>query len=161
MGLEDVLKGATNSFGFFLAYINGVAQEVGMEKAIDIFTNVCRHMGSVQGGMVKEQAGIEVADSKTAVSLVKSVITDGLGITVDIIEESPTEVRFKCGRCPVYDGREIVGMDKGLYEDMCRRAPVEFMNALVKQFNPNLSYQLIKFRTAPDDFCVEGITLRD
>ncbi len=157
MGIEDVLKGATNGYAYFFAYLGGVAQEVGMDKAVEIFTNMCRQMGMIQGKMVKEQAGVEEADVKTAVSLVKGVITDGLGIVVDVVEETPNEVKFTCGSCPVYNGRQMVGMDLGLYEDICRRAPVEFMDALVKQFNPKLSYKLHKFRTGPEDTCIEGI----
>ena len=159
MGLEDVLKGATNGFANFFAYLSFVAQEVGMEKAIDINTKMAKYMGRVQGDMIKKQAGIEEADIKTTLSLVKGYL-DGIGLTIDVLEESPTEVRYKCGRCPVYDGCVMAGIDKGLYEDICRRAPAEFMDALVKQFNPKLSYQLTKFRTAPDDFCVECIVLK-
>jgi len=32
--------------------------------------------------------------------------------------------------------------------------------ARAKQLNPNLSYQLMKFRSAPDDFCEEAIVLK-
>jgi len=155
MGLEDVLKGATSGYSSYFTYIDSVAQEFGIEKATEIMIKIAKKKGEVQGGMIKEQAGIEKADIKTTLSLLKRILTDGLGIAIDVIEESPTEVRYKCGRCPIYDGRVRSGMDEGLYEDTCRLGPAKFMDVLVKQFNPKLSYQLIKFRTSPDDFCVD------
>ena len=72
MGLEDVLKGATNGYATYFAYLSFVAQEVGMEKAIDIMAKMAKYMGRVQGGMIKKQAGIEEADIKTALSLARA-----------------------------------------------------------------------------------------
>jgi hypothetical protein len=156
MGTEDTLNGATAAMTLFNAYMGTVAEEIGMERAGNMFTKMCENMGTMQGKMMKEQAGAEEIDAKTAWSLVKNV-PENLGITSEVVEESPQEVVVRLGKCPVYSGAEMVGFDAETIEAMCRTGSARLMDTVVKQLNPNLSHQLRKFRSSADDFCEEAI----
>jgi hypothetical protein len=159
MAVEDKFSGAKNTFTLFFAYLNAVAQEIGMEQAAALSTKVDEAMGAAQGKMIKEQAGIEQFDAKAAALLARNAIEEGFGITSEVTEESPQRVAFKIGRCPVFEAAEAAGLDVKNIEALCHDGPLKYMNAMVKQLNPNLSYQLRKFRSGADDYCEEAIAL--
>jgi hypothetical protein len=94
MGMEDTLNGTTAAMTFFNAYIKTVADEIGMQRAVDLFARMCKTSGAMQGQMMKEQAGTEEIDARAAWSLVKA-IPEGIGISSEVIEESPQKVVFK------------------------------------------------------------------
>lgn len=158
MAIEDVFNGAKTTFTFFFAYLNAVAQEIGMERAIAVDTKACETMGAIQGKMMRERSGMKEFDCKAAWSLVKTG-PESLGITMEKLEESPQRVVSKMGRCPVYEAAQMLGMDAKTIETGCRAASIRFMDAVAKQLNPSLSFRLRKFRSAPDDFCEEEIVL--
>jgi L-2-amino-thiazoline-4-carboxylic acid hydrolase len=156
MGIEDTYNGATAAMTFFNAYIKTVADEIGMDRAVNLFTKMCETTGAMQGKMMKEQAGTEEIDAKAAWSLVKTV-PEGIGISSEVIEESPQEVVVKLSKCPVYTAGQMIGLDAETIETMCRNGSAKLMHTATKELNPNLSYQLRKFRSGPDDFCEEAI----
>lgn len=155
---QDVFNGAKSAITFFFAYLNTVAQEIGMERATALDTKMCETLGAMQGKMMKEQSGMKEFDCKAAWSLVKTA-PGSLGITMEKLEESPQRVVMKMGRCPLYEAAQAVGVDAKTIETECRAASMTFMDAVAKQLNPNLSFRLRKFRSAPDDFCEEEIVL--
>ncbi len=157
MAVEDKFNGAKNAFTFFFAYLNTVAQEIGMEQAAALSTKVDETMGATGGKRIKEQAGTGQFDAKAAAVLARNSIEEGFGITSEVIEESPQRAAFRIGRCPVYEAAQAAGLDVKNVEALCHAGPLKYMNAMVKQLNPNLSYQLRKFRSAADDFCEEAI----
>jgi len=158
MAIEDVFNGAKTAFTFFFAYLNAVAQEIGMERAIAVQTKMCETMGAIQGKMMKERSGMKEFDRKAAWSLVKTA-PESFGITVEKLEESPQRVVNKVGRCSIYEAAQMLGMDAKTIETLCRAGSITFMDAVAKQLNPNLSMRLRKFRSAPDDFCEEEMVL--
>jgi len=158
MAIEDVFNGAKKAMTLFDAYTNTVAQEIGMERALSLMTKMCENMGAMQGKMMKEQSGIKEFDAKAAASLLKTV-PEGLGISVEVLEESPKKVVHKVRKCSVYEAAHMLGMDAKTIETMCRASSARFMETIAKQLNPNLSFRVTKFRSAPDDFCVEETTL--
>ena len=66
MGIEDTYNGATAAMAFFNSYIKTVADEIGMERAVDLFAKMCKDSGAMQGQMMKEQAGTEEIDAIAA-----------------------------------------------------------------------------------------------
>lgn len=156
MGMEDVFNGAKSAMTFYDAYLKTVAEEIGMDQAVSLHTKMFETMGEMQGKMMKEQAGTEEIDTKTALSLAKSA-PESLGISMEIAEESPERVSFKVSKCPIYEAAQMLGVDADAIETLCRKGPVRFMDAMTKQLNPNFSYQLQRFRSGPDDFCEEVI----
>ena len=159
MATEDKLEGARNGLAFSYAYMNMVGQEIGMERAIALSAKVDEMMGDAQGKMMKEQLGGKDIDINAATTMALNTIKDGFGITSEVIERSPERMVVRCSRCPVYEAAQSVGIDTGTIETLCRTGSLKFMDAMVKQLNPNLSYRLTKFRSAADDFCEEAIVL--
>lgn len=159
MAVEDIFTGAQSALTFLNAYINTVAQEIGMERALAVDTQVCEAMGVAQGQMIKEQAGIEEFDAQAAGQVLSKAIEQGFGIVSEPIEESPERMVLKVGRCPVYEAGLAVGMDPEAIEASCRGGAMRFMDAMAKELNPNLSYQLTKFRSGADEPCEETIVL--
>jgi hypothetical protein len=119
---------------------------------------MCEFAGAIQGKMMKEQSVIKEFDAKAAWSLVKS-FKDRLGESYEVLEESPQRVVVRNGRCPIYEAARMVGMDANAIETGCRAGPMRFMDAAVKQLNPNLNLRVREFRSTPDGFCDEEIVL--
>jgi hypothetical protein len=159
MAVEDTFNGARNAFSFVFAYINTVGQEIGMERAIALDTKMCETMGAVQGKMLKEQAGVEEVDAQTAAALAGKLIEEAFGIKSEVAETSPQRVVTRIGRCPLYEAAQMLGTDAAVIEALCRAGAIRNMDSITKQLNPDLSYQLSKFRSSADDFCEEVIVL--
>jgi len=155
---SDAFSGAKSAYTGFFAYINAVAQEIGMERAVNIFTKMVENVGAMQGKMMKEKSGIEEFDAKTAFPLVKSV-PESLGVSFEVLEESPQKVVFKVPKCSLCAAAQEMGMDAKTIENMCQASSIRLMDTIAKQLNPNLSWQLRKFRSSPDDFCLEELVL--
>ena len=51
----------------------------------------------------------------------------------------------------------MLELDNMTMETMCRGGPARLMDTISKQINPNLTYQLRKFRSGAEDFCEEAI----
>jgi len=158
MASKDAFTGAKTAFIMLDAYINTVAQEIGMERAVSLMTRTCENMGVMGGQMLKEQARIKEFDAKTASSLL-TAFTKDIGMKVQVVEESPKRVVVRNGSCPVYEAARTLGMDGKAIEAMCRASSIRFDDMRVKQLNPNLSLRLRKFRSGPDDFCEEEVVL--
>ena len=156
MATEDTYNGAVSAMTFMNAYIKTVAEKIGMDQAVSLLTKMCESMGAVQGQILKEKAGAEELDAIAAWSLVKRV-PEGIGIGAEVIKESPKEIVFQTGRCPLYTAGQMLGMDNNTIETMCRNGAARLMDTITKELNPNLSYQLRKFRSGEDDFCEEAI----
>ncbi len=156
MSQEDVFSGSMTALVFLTAYMNTVAEEIGEDKAISLATKMSETMGTIQGQMQREQAGDIEIDAIAAHEIMGNV-QKGLGISTEVIEESPQAVIAKTSRCPVYEAAKMLGMDDKTIEDRCRKVSLALSNAVVKQLNPGLSVELKKFRSSADDFCEEAV----
>ncbi len=159
MATTDTLHGATNAFTFFFAYLNGVTQEIGMEQAIILDAQVSEMMGAAQGQAIRDQVGLDEIDLATAAALANASIEEGLGIVSEVIEKNAQQVVSRRGRCPVYEAAQMLGMDNESIEAICRAGALRYMDTMVKQWNPNLSYRLKEFRSSADGHCIEEVTL--
>ena len=77
---------------------------------------------------------------------------------MELVEESPEKSVLRGNKCPLYTAGQMLGLNDKTIEERCRSGGFEFMNALIKQLNPKLTYQLRKFRSSPEDYCEEAIT---
>ena len=157
MGSMDVLHGATNAFTFFFGYLNTVGQEIGMDRAIALDTKMAEMMGMAQGQVVKAQSGLDEIDLAMASSLAGRSIEESLGISSEVIEESAQRITSRVGRCPIYEAAQALGMDGATIEALCRASAIRYMDTMVKQWNPELSYRLNEFRSSADGHCVEEV----
>jgi len=159
MTIENTFNGAKSGLTFLQAYLNSVADEIGMEQALALDTKTCQALGTAQGMMLKEQAGVEEVDLKTAEEMLLAMIEESFGITSEVTDESPNKITCKVGRCPVYESAEMLGMDNKAIEAGCKASSITYMDTAVKQLNPKLSYKLTKFRSSADDFCEEIVVM--
>jgi hypothetical protein len=159
MASADTFNGAKSGFTYMFAYLNTVGQEIGMERALALDTKMCEAMGAVQGMAMKEQTGMEEISLQVVTSLTERFLEEGLGIASQPLEEEAKQQLFKVGRCPLYEAAEALGMDNASIEGLCRAGAIQFMDSLVKQLNPALSYQLREFRSSAEDSCIEGVFL--
>jgi len=160
MAIEDTHNGAKNAFTLMDAYMNTVAEEIGMERALALMTKMVEQVGSLQGMMTKEQAGTKDFDAKAAHYSLVNTVSENLGIVLEVLEESPERVSTKCRLCSIYEAGKMLGWDDKFQESECRTAgAIRFVDTAVKQLNPKLSYRLKKFRSGADDFCEEELVL--
>jgi len=159
MAIEDTFFGAKTGLSLLFAYMATVAQELGMERAIELDRKMCTAMGAAQGKLVKAQAGVESFDAQTARQVLLAAIEQGFGIPSKPTEESPERAMLRVGRCPVYEAAAAVGLDPATIEATCRAGAISFMNAMAKELNPDLEYQLEEFRSSADGTCQESIVL--
>lgn len=158
ISLEDRFTGAKNAFIILDAFIGMVVKEYGENKAYSMIEKTCQNMGALQGKMSKSQARrekIKEMNPSNAAFLASDAIK-GFGIASEILKESDDKVSIKVKRCPVYEAAKMMGLNP---EPFCRSSSLPFMDSLVKELNPNLQYELDKFRIGQDDFCEESISL--
>lgn len=155
---EDVFKGARSALTFLFAYQNAVAREIGAERAIALQTKTSESMGARQGKMLKEQSGIKVFDAKAVLPLIKG-LKESMGMTFEIVEESPQRVVIRNRQCPFYEAARTVGMDDKAIETACHAGSMRIADSALKQLNPKLNIRVSKFRSTPDGFCDEEIAL--
>ena len=156
---EDVFNGAMAGFVFFEGFRNEVAEEIGEEKTLSLMDKMSISLGKMQGKILKSQARSDKI-KKVTPSIARSligVIFAGLGMETETLNETPEKFSLNVKRCPVYEAGKLMGL---VDENLCRHGAVKFMDNVVKQLNPNLSYELKNFRTSSDDCCQEEIVLK-
>jgi hypothetical protein len=158
MSIKDTFRGAKSAYIYYFEYLTKVAEEIGMEAAIDLHAKMCESRGSLDGKLIKEQSDIDEFDAKVIASLAKNYV-ESIGISSEVIDVSPSKVSFRVARCPLYEAAQTVGMEDETIEALCRAGPVKNMDSMVKQLNPNHNYQLIKFRSSEENYCEEIIAL--
>ena len=159
MSKADTFEGAKNAFAFVYGYMSTVGEEIGMERAIALDTKSSEMMGAAQGEAIREQLDLDTVDLATAASLAARSIADGIGIDSEVVEANGQRVVTKLDRCPVYEAAKMLGMDDATIETICRAGSIRYMDAMVKQWNPDLSYELKEFRSSADGHCLEELVL--
>ena len=109
-----------------------------MEQALTLYAKACEAMGVGMGQTMKEQMGISELDAKSAIKVAEAIGSNfGVGLEV---EETPTSVLLKWGRCPFYATNQAVGIDDETKATMCDNGPLRFMDALFKHrsIDPNV-----------------------
>jgi predicted ArsR family transcriptional regulator len=158
MAKQDTFDGVKAGLMMYDALLLGVAEQLGMERAVALQSKVMEKMGTTQGKAIKKQVGDKKFNAKTAWPLVNTV-DESLGVSAKVMEESPNRVVFVNGRCPIYDAAYELGIDNKIIETMCRSGSVVFLDVMAKQLDPNLTVRLINHRTKPDGFCEHEIVM--
>jgi len=107
---------------------------------------------------LKDRVGMHPADAETAVTLLMEVV-GVVGFEPELLEQSPTRVVLKPGRCPIYEAGRTLGLDHSAIESLCRTRIIPRMDRAAKALNPELRTQLIQFRAGKDDSCIEEISI--
>lgn len=148
MTSEIAFNAAKNVYTMYGAFFNTVAQEIGKERALSLHSKYGETWGAMLADMLK----------KPGIERELRAMNESMGFSSEI-EVSPTKVVNKVYQCPCYEGFQVAGLDHETIKAMCHHM-VEAENASLKKLVPNASATLIKFRSAPDDFCQEEIGIR-
>jgi len=107
---------------------------------------------------LKDRIGTHPVDAKTAVTLLMEVV-GVVGLAPELLEQGPNRVVLKPGRCPIYEAGRTLGLDHSAIESLCRTRILPRMDRAIRELNPELRTELIRFRTGRDDSCIEGVFL--
>lgn len=155
MSSEDVYKVARNIFGRYGAFFKAVAQEIGMDKALELHAEAHKELGITTADSIKETMGEAEYDLKTLGPLLRDGnVSHGL---ITEMVETPNSILLKNSRCPVYDGYRMVGIDNRTAEALCQKGAIAKIGTTINLLNPKLSYELSHYRLKPDESCVEEI----
>jgi hypothetical protein len=160
MTTQDAFNAAQFAYMAYDAFFEAVAQQVGREQALALEEGALVPLGAAQGQMIKEQAGAGEIDAQATYAMLMEAIAT-IGISAELLQASPERVAFKPGRCPIYEAALALGWDQERIETACRSSSIPFMDAALKQLNPDLDYRLTSFRSGPNDSCVEEIVRSD
>ena len=152
---EDIYKVARNIFGRYGAFFKQVAQELGMDKAIELHAEAHRELGIATANSMKESMGGVEFDLETLGPLLRNGNVSH-GLLTEMIK-APNSILLKNSRCPVYDGYRMAGLDNVTAKALCQYGAIAKIGTTVNLLNPKLSYELTHYRSKPDESCVEEI----
>ena len=153
---EQAFNTARDLFTVYLMYVKAVGEEIGMERALDIVGKSSERWG-IQLGKAAKEMGLRGDDARAAGWAVTQKLMGPLGIASKPMEVSPQKLVAENGRCSVYDACVIAGVDP---KSFCR-SNTKGPDAMYREINPNLSQQCLKFRSSPDDTCIEAIAMNE
>jgi hypothetical protein len=157
MTVADTFIGAKSGLAFLFAYQTTVAQEIGTERALALNNRMARAMGTAQGKHLRSLVDVKEIPPKLAASLAGAFLGQALGIRSHVAEGSTEKAVIEVGCCPIYEAAEALGIENAGIEAFCRAGAIQYMDALVKQFNPVLDYDLSQFRSSTEAPCIERI----
>ena len=158
MAQDEVFKVATKLFGQYGAFFKVVAQEVGMEKALDLHVKAHEDQGIASGKMLKETIDNEKADIQKISSILRESNLS-IGIDSNLEQSNSTLALFKNFRCPMYDGYRAGWLDDETAEALCQKGAPAKLGTMLKQIDPNITYKLKSYRSKPDEACEEEISI--
>lgn len=156
MATNEVFTGVDRGLWFYYSFFNTVSRELGIERALALQAKATENLMGQRGQTAQGKPGIQKLDAKTAGSLIKTRI-ESLGFVLETVEESPQRVKFKCTLCPMYAAARAMGTDDRAIEAICRASAIKMVDANVKRLNPDLTFKVTKFRSSPNDYCLEEI----
>ena len=145
---------------FHQAFVNTVAADIGVERATALTTKMGEASGCCAGW-----AGESAGRAGRHEGLRRNSGTPGMqpvrrrpwhhhrGHGARRSRSCSTQV----GRCPVFEAARLHGPRYSKPARAgCRAGAIKFMDTVVKQLNPNLRYELRKYRSAPGGFLCRG-----
>lgn len=156
---EKVYDSLKSSFTILAAYVNSVAREIGMKRALRILSKTFENMALFDGMELRNQSDVEYFDAKTAMPILNS-LPERLGLKVEVVESNPIEAIMRIKDCPFYQAAKIVGLDPQLF---CENGLHKYFETVVQQLNPELHFEIDHFKDIHDkeDICEEAIVLKE
>jgi len=133
------------------AFFKDVAAEFGLEKAMALHAKQGKQFGEQFATALRAELGRKKLNTATLESAYRKML-DLFGI-VPKFEKKRATLSVIVNQCPFYNGLSSAGLDHKTIELMCGQiAAAEY--GVIKNAFPNLS-GCVKFRSAPDQACVE------
>jgi len=155
MAQREVYDAVKESFTILGGFFTEVSQDVGPERATEMYGRVFDGMGELVGNIAAKHRGDADISSKVAAELGQLYRAFGIDPEMEI---GPTRILVHSHTCPFYAGYSAAGLDHATIESMCRSS-VACEAAAFKRTVPDGNMSLRKFRATPDDFCTEAIEL--
>ena len=155
MSKKSTFQATSASLSMYGGFFKDVSQDVGLEKAVAWHANQGKGYGAQLAGALKEELGRK----KLNLSTLESVYAKALGLfgIVPKFEKKRSTLSVTVSQCPMYEGLSRAGLDHKTIELMCSQMAVAEYEVLKNAF-PNLS-GCVKFRSAPDQACVEEFVI--
>jgi hypothetical protein len=150
---SEVFSAVQRSFMINFRFISTIIDELGLERTVELMSRTADNVTNRQS---QSKTGNSNLDARAAWATVKPGI-ESLGYCLEVAEENPNKIKFKCVQCPTYAAAHAVGMDNRTTEAICRASTIRLVDANVKRLNPDLTFRVTRFRSSPADFCEEEI----
>ena len=152
MGKKDVHNGMASGISILGLYFKSAADNLGQEKALDLYEKVGESFGAGNAQSWKEKFQGRTPTTKELRDTLSSMYK-GMGFEFSI-RAGKQKVTNKISRCPFYDGLALAGLDHETIHSMCVRASRGEERALKAAF-PELDV-FAEPRGYPDGVCIEG-----
>jgi hypothetical protein len=156
---EEAYQAAKKIFGLYGAFFDLVAQQIGVEKALDLHIKAHERLGIMAGKLLKDKLGKERPDLKELGNILRESNL-GIGIESEVADMNPTSIVFSNLKCPLYDGYRLGGLDDKTAETLCQQGAPAKLGSTLMYLNPDIKYHLQYYRIKPDEPCKEIIQLK-
>ena len=156
---EEVYQATKKIFGLYGAFFDLVAQQIGIEKVLDLHIKAHERLGITAGKLLKDKLGKERPDLQELGNILRESNL-GIGIESEVADMNPTSIVFSNLKCPLYDGYRLGGLDDKTAETLCQQGAPAKLGSTLMYLNPDIKYHLQYYRTKPDEPCKEVIQLK-
>ena len=158
---KETFLGVKRAYCVFFSYIISVIENLGSDKSLEILNEVVQKRGKEDGLDLKRRLKTESDDVSDGLALYSAFIQDS-GMNFDIVNKAENKIVLRIGTCPVYEASHEAILDCQYFgERMCRLIYLPLASALVSVINPNLSVDLVRYRTFHDGYCIEEMSLKE
>jgi hypothetical protein len=155
MSKKATFDATKQSMSLYAGLFKDVAQEVGLERALELHAK----QGTAMGVGVAEILKAELGRKKLNLSALESMTTKvagSIGMTPKF-EKKKGILKAIHGRCPVYEACLGVGLDPQVIERMCQQMAALEYDEIKKAF-PQFS-GCVKVRSIADEPCIEEFAI--
>ncbi len=153
---EQIFKSVRSIYIALATYVKKVAQEIGMDKAMELLSSAFTEIGTYQGKKLKKLTDKEKLNANEAYELMKT-IPKSIGINIMIPQKDPDNVISRLDKCSVYESAKVAGLDSS---EFCSNSAIQYFNAMAKQLNNDLDFIRKKTKVTEEDFCEVQIVLK-
>jgi len=155
---RDRVDGTKRAYALWFSYILSASRDLGSDKTVELIAKVANRRGRADGAELKEKLGIRNNDLNSALKVYAKFMSDS-GAEVKILCAEDTKAIMKIDSCPIFEGFRSAGMTcDWLTETMCKTLTLPLLQAIVNEVNPNLRIKIQKYRSSPEDFCLEELS---
>ena len=147
----EAFTAAKNMASVYGMFFKAVAQEIGMERALTLQSKANEGYVTTYIELFKEPDLKKVAAKVTEMS-------NGLGMIGETKVEG-RKVVSKYTKCPIYDGFLEAGISNEQIKTYCQHTAEEEYDSFKKILH-NVKGSLTRFRSSPDDYCIEDVEVR-
>lgn len=153
---EQIFQATRKVYGLYGNFFKIVAEEVGMERALELHAQAHAEQGVAAGKLLKQKLG----DAAFDIQKLGAVLRDSnlsIGIDSQLARSTASSALFSNTRCPMYDGYRQGGLDDETAEALCQVGAAAKLGRLLGELDPGIVYRLNHYRETPEEPCEEEI----